>query len=326
MKNKMLYFQEYQKFDFDKINSLLSNDEIKSLFEKKILKLGKDNKYYFEYVGILSLKNSMFILLPKYLSKDEILIERKENSSKIKTKLLIKVLKKYFSKNLNETFLYAIGEEESNANLDKFALYDYLISDFIEYGFYENQKKVYEINGDGEINWKKTIEECQEFIIGDNLLYLDYYSNEVEADDKDYIKNLHKYYLNKASEFFKDISFLDLDYPIFNFEILDNFIEDISIQILKIKKTLQEEFSERKIRLLKLLLILIENDSYKVEESINFYGTIAFYDVWEKACGSILGNQYEKYMNYISKPVWSDNIGNSATRFVIKSYDMLKIA
>lgn len=300
------YFQEFQRFYKSDISNIFDNNQIEELFTKNILKAENknyDTLYYFQYVGIICLENTICLIAPKYLSNKEI----KDNSIvKNKMKLVISVLKIYFSKALYKTGFNIIGTENNIDKFNKFAIFDFLISDYLEYGLYENQKDTYEISGSGEVDWDKTINEVESFMGKNNTpVYLDYYTNEIEFDDNSYIKNLHKYFLNMSSNYFEKIDFLGLDYPVLNFYITEENLSNLEFQIFKIRQELQEEFSERKIRLLKTFLLLIENEVHETEESIFFYGTTVFYDVWEKVCAFVLKDNYKSYSQYISKITWT---------------------
>ncbi|MGL5126498.1 MAG: LlaJI family restriction endonuclease [Fusobacteriaceae bacterium] len=303
-KTNIVYFKEYERFYSEKIENLFSNEKIKNLFVENILKSDGGKTYYFQYVGIICSDNYICVVLPKYLSKEEIDKERL-GKRQHKTEILIKVLQTYNLKNLTEEFLSITGDEEVTQDIDKFAIYDYLISDFIEYGLYENHKNIYEVNGEGEIDWEKTVNECESFLTGKvKPIYLEYFTHETESDNSSYIRTLHKHYLNKSSLYFEKLKFLGLDYPILSFQVEEEELGNLEFQIFKIYQELQGEFSERKIRLLKTLLILLENETHEIEKAFSFYGTKVFYNVWEKACGEVLGNEYQKYSSHIDKPIW----------------------
>lgn len=300
------YFQEFQRFYKNDISDIFNSNQIEELFTKNILKTENKNYetlYYFQYVGIICLEDKICLITPKYLTSKEV----KDNFMVQNTmKLVIMVLKIYFSKTLYETSFNAIGTENNMIKLNRFAIFDFLISDYIEYGLYENQKDTYELNGCGEIDWNKTINEVESFMGKNNTtVYLEYYTDEIEFDDNSYIKNLHKYFLNMSSSYFKKIDFLGFDYPILNFYITEEDVGNLDFQIFKIRQELQGEFSERKIRLLKAFLLLIENEVHETEESISFYGTTIFYDVWEKVCAFVLKDNYKSYSQYISKIIWT---------------------
>lgn len=310
------YFKEFKVIDYRNLENIFTANQMIELLKNNVIKPFKNcnSKFYFNYVGIICTGKSICIILPKYLSDEELETESKnKNKKQSKTRLLIELLKIYFKKNrnINETYFSSIGEEEITHKVNKFALYDFLLLDYIEYGLYENHKEIYDFNGEGETDWEKTINECDSYLTGGKKpVYLKYFTQETEADNSNYIKKLHKYYLNLASYYFKNINFLGLDYPKINFSI-DEDLGNLEFQIFRIYNELQGQYSERKIRLLKTLLILLENESHETEKSLSFYGTTAFYNVWEKACGTALGDQYKNYANYISKPEWKDWKGNS---------------
>lgn len=314
---KPYYFQEFRRYEKKEIDIIFKDEErdrnISELFENNILKLESSNLktyYYFNYVGIICFNESICVVLPKYLEEKQVIAEKNSSERPI-TKKIIEVFKTYTKGNRDETYFSTVGDSEENNVVNKFAIYDFLIQDYIEYGLYESQKNIYELNGEGEIDWEKTVNECESYLTRKKSpFYFDYYTHEIESDNENYIKMLHKHYLNVSSEYFERISFLGLDYPVLNFQVEED-LGNLEFQIFKLYKELQGEFSERKIRLLKNLIILLESETHETDKTFSFYGTTSFYNVWEKACGEVLGNQYEEYKNHISKPKWTDKLGRS---------------
>ncbi|MGL5656045.1 MAG: LlaJI family restriction endonuclease [Fusobacteriaceae bacterium] len=312
-KFEIYYFKEFEEVDYSHLEDIFTQNQQLELLKNNILKTFKnwDSKFYFNYVGIICTNDSLCIIFPKYFSEEEIEKEKKCDK-KLKTKSIIELFKVYFSRSLNETSFFSIGEIDITQPMNKFTLYSYLISDYIEYGLYENNKEIYELNGEGEIDWEKTVNECEIYLSKKNKpIYIEYYTHEIEADNSSYIKKLHMYYLNIASKYFENLKFLELDYVVLNFFVEEENLGNLEFQILKIYQELQEQFSERKIKLLKVLLLLLENEGHKTEKSLLFYGTTSFYNVWEKTCGVVLGNQFEKYCQFISTPKWEDKNGVS---------------
>lgn len=307
---EFLYFQEFERFSKEKIDSVFDSKSLQNLFEKNILKSEtrySETSYYFNYVGVICSREKICVMLPKYLNREKI---NDKKFGEEKAKEIVEVIKKYMSNKLYETFLNSLGEQENIGEYNRFALYDFLISDYIEHGLYENQKDTYELNGEGELDWEKTINEMESYLMkNSNIIYLDYITNEIEQDNNGYIRKLHKYYLNISSLYFEKIDFLGLDYPIINFHIEEEDLGGIEFQLHKVQQELQGIFSERKIRLLKVLLILIESQNHLVEEGVSFYGTTTFYNIWEEACSQVLENQYEEYKKYISKIEWTMSNG-----------------
>lgn len=270
------------------------------LIEKRILKFKENGLVYFDYVGILSYENIAYVVMPKYIKLEKL---KDEDLCKDQMKTIIKVIIKYY-KNVDNVFNMLLSSEESEFSL--IAIYDYLIKDYLEYGLYQSEKETLVENGNGEINWEKTIEESQAEYISKNIVYLDYYTSEHESDYENYIRKIHAYYLNKASEFFEKLDFLiDLDYPKIEFTV-DDVEENTDRLSYMIEKELLEVYEERKIILLKMLQKLINREKSGAIEEVSQYGTRNFYSVWEKVCGEVLGNEYSKYKKEIAKPVWYD--------------------
>jgi len=278
----------------------------KELGLKGILKKEESKGYKFSYVGLIIFKEENIIkpivILPKYLKN----IDLTKADRVEKTKQLIKLFKRYSSENLSEEELETIGTDFNANNFNIIALIDYLISDYIEYGLYFNEISDYELNGNGEINWQKTIEENTAYLSNNQVFYLDYFTSKSEFNEQDYIRNLHKYILNKCSEIIENIEIFEvLDFPKMDFLVDENLLENKNFMLKKIENEMQIQFSERKLRVLKAMHNFLEKEkSIESDDSLTLYGTKSFYNIWEKACGFILGNEYDKYKNLIAKPNW----------------------
>lgn len=71
-----------------------------------------------------------------------------------------------------------------------------------------------------------------------------------------------------------------------------------------IDEELKIQFNDRKVNLLKSLKSFLLNESFKSDISFSLWGTGTFYEVWEKVCAEVLGNEYKpgnKYYKAITK-------------------------
>lgn len=305
-----LYFREFQKVNLDNIfEDTNRNNELKYLLENKIITLLNDREGIFTFVGMIALRNKVIIVFPKYkkILKDS----REKNFENEKyTTLLFGVLEKYSHSSLNETYLNEKSYLSDEKIFSLFSLYKRLIEDYIEYGLYEREYEVQEVCGNGEIEWERTVNEL-EGIVSKNVVYLNYYTYGEEEEKENYIKNIQKYLLIEAVEYFKKLDFiknLQIELDFFMEEKINN-IED-SIQ--KIDMELMNIFSERKIELLKLLKSILEEEEYFFMEGIVLYGTRNFYNVWEVVCQEVLGND-KSYRKKIPKPKWIEYKNNVIT-------------
>ena len=199
-----LYFREFQKVDLNSIfENINGNSELEYLLENKIITLLNDRIGIFTFVGMVALRNKVIIVFPKY---KKISKENKEETFENKkyTTLLFEVLEKYSHSSLNETYLNEKSHLSDEKIFNLFSLYKRLVEDYIEYGLYKREYEVQEVCGEGEIDWERTVNEL-EGIISKNVVYLNYYTYEEEDEKENHIKNIQKYLLAKAVEYFKNL-------------------------------------------------------------------------------------------------------------------------
>lgn len=261
---------------------------IADLGEREVLKL-KGGSLALEYVGLIVLEDRVISVLPKILKgKDDRL-----NKAEV-TKLILKVLRKYISEN-KEVF-NTLETTEKNG-LNKLSLIDFLFRDYIEYGLYDKTREVFEVNGDGEICWEKTVEEIDPVINGGIPYYVDYITNETESNEEHYIRRLHQYVLTEAKEYLEKFEIGDILEDLFNipnldFNILEDGLGDEEYQVKMIEGQLKEEYNERRIKLLHRMKEFIEDTKLYSDNDVELFGVRKFWSVWEKACQEVFGDHY----------------------------------
>lgn len=301
----ILYFRESKEYCLNEYLELQKeNDEIlNKLVDCNILIL-KEQSIRFNFVGMIVLNNCMVIIFPKY-KKDPKLYYTKDEKENY-TKILFKVFGKY---NQNKAYLLENDclEEEEYFNL--FTLYKSLINDYIEYGFYENESHIHVINGDGEIDWDKTIDELDNnFNILKNPIYLNYYTHDIEEEQENYIRNIQKKLLTDAAIYFEGFRKFGLEEFQFDFHFDNDVLGEKDYQIFKIDLELRETFSERKINLLKLMKSILKEKKHDLIENINIYGTKSYCFIWEDICQNVFGHN-PVLKKKIPKPNWRSIIG-----------------
>jgi len=318
---KIVYFIELERYNTYTINTKLGEKfkrYIQELSLKEIYKQDSNDEFYFKYVGLICVEDLIIAILPKYLTieSDE---KNKENIT-----LIMKVLKKYNSISIDEQLETLGSEEEKSKFNNMFAIIDFLFKDYIEYDIYENYIEKYELNGEGEINWEGTIENESAFLVKKRPIYLDYWTRDIESNDNDFIRNLHKHILNlcvldiNKSEIQKITHILEV--PNIEFIVDEERLGEVDYQIKMIDDELKIQYSERKIRLLKAMKLFLNNHNYETNKRLLLLGTKTFHTIWEKACGDILGNEYadtnSKYHEVIyenTKAFWHNINKNSAS-------------
>lgn len=279
------YIRELSRFD---------NSELISELEfTNILKYdSKNENHYFQYVGLIGLKDGRILsILPKCISED-ILNDRNECVQY--TKNILNAIEKYNHKRFDNTFTYNLDIDKEEKNFNLFALYDFLIADYLEYGLYRETKEVYEENGDSEIDWEHTLEVETGYITKKKQpVYLNYHNITTIDNNNNLIQEVHKFLLNRASSYFQEIPFFMDSKPILDFYCkIDIGVENQDKIMYLIEKVLRRTFNQRKIRLLNLLLLILRKNLHSQQNGINLYGITNFHSVWEDMCKVLFNNLY----------------------------------
>ena len=283
--NHIEYIKELSRID--------NLDLISELESTNILKYdSKNEKHYFQYVGLIGLKDGRILsILPKCISED---ILKNKNECVQYTKNILSAIEKYNHKRFDNTFTYNLDIEKEEKNFNLFALYDFLIADYLEYGLYRETKEVYEENGDSEIDWEYTLEIETGYIIKKKQpVYLNYHNITTIDNSNNLIQEVHKFLLNRASSYFQEIPFFMDSKPILDFYCKINIgVENQYKIIYLIEKILRRTFNQRKIRLLNLLLLILRKNLHSQQNGINLYGITNFHSVWEDMCKVLFENSY----------------------------------
>ena len=291
------YIRELSRFD--------NSELISELKSTNILKYDlKNEKYYFQYVGLIGLKDGEILsILPKCISDD--ILNDKDNCVQY-TKNILNAIEKYNHKRFDDTFTYNLDIEKEENNFNLFALYDFLIADYLEYGLYRETKEVYEENGNSETDWEYTLEAETGYITKKKQsVYLNYHNITTIDNNNNLIQEVHKFLLNRASSYFQDIPFFMDSKPILDFYCkIDIGVENQDKIIYLVEKVLRRTFNQRKIRLLNLLLLILRKNLHSQQNGINLYGITNFHLVWEDMCKVLFNNLYldgSKYKEIIKE-------------------------
>ena len=256
-----------------------------------------ENVYYyiFTFVGIMIVSGIVLKCYPKYIFKN--------NTPLLQLKQILKVIEK---QNKKEQFIKFHNESLGNSSYNLLATILYLYNDYHEYGIYTTTQDIFEMNGTGEINWDKTINETFTLISNNKPFYPELITRKKIDDDNDYFKVLHEVILTRCSKQFKESGLLDL----FEFEEL-NFIEkkiedlgDKDYILNKILKELNVQFNTRKQLLLKTMYAYISCESeLGTNSDFSLYGTNSFHVIWENVCAEVFDNMLNKKLSQLSLPI-----------------------
>lgn len=325
---KSLYIKELHKFTFNEIKNLFDFDDNKKseiflykMMSQSIVKVDKDKKYNFNFVGIVIYDNILIKCYPKYI---------KSNLEPLNELNQILELLKAMQKRNSKLDCFDMMSDFGSNNLSNIFR---IVDDYYENGIYINEKEHLQLNGENEIYWDKTINDITPIISKNKPFYMNWFTRKTMVDENNIISKIHECILQECYDLLMDLELIEL----FDVEyqcITQNKISDLG-DIEYISSLLQNEinnqYNNSKKDILTTLLNYISNKISESEESLfDIYGTNNFKQVWEDVCQKVLRNVYDtrtsnlgisinKELIYdtktmkelIPKPVWHDESGYS---------------
>ena len=300
--------QELKHYSKKDLLKLLKDDEkaFNKLLNHQLIQKDKDS-YQLNYVGVIIIDNLVINAYPKYFP----------NEDKKSFKQVLKVIKKY--KSLHEDLEYQNdGLEDISFNL--LSMMIFFLEDYYEYGVYSNIKNILEVNGNGEIDWNRTINYTDPIIKNNRPYYVELYTKYKIDDFYDYFRLLHEYIITVCSKRLEKAGLLDL-FNLTPVELSDKTLDDfgeLNIILEKLEKELHVEYNSHKQKLLKSMhTFLNEQNSFSNENYLTVYGTSTYHVIWEEMCRKVfrdklgktlkelkLDDSKTKLIEVIKKPEW----------------------
>lgn len=243
----------------------------------------EESQYFFTFVGIIDIEGIVLLCYPKYMqSKDP---------SEEEFCQIINVLQNYHKS--REQIIRMLNDSIDGTSVNLLAVLLFLIQDYYENGLYSNIKDDYEINGDGEIMWEKTINETFALISNNRPYYINLITKNRIDDEHDYFKRLHRCVLTKASREFEEAQLLSV-FQLSEIELSEEEIDDFGETdyiLYRIENELNATFFTRKQLVLKALYTYLgQGKSMNDADSLSLLGTKNFNLVWEDVCKNIFEN------------------------------------
>ncbi|WP_018476991.1 LlaJI family restriction endonuclease [Pontibacter roseus] len=279
------------------------------LLEERYLKRSKSSgDISFHFVGVISYKNNVICVLPKYFCTS-ILKDKPNELNLNEIALIIKVLKRAGKTDKVTPDFYNINSNQDSSS-SELVLADTIIRDYLEHGFYQKEIETVGISQEGEVNWDLTVDSLNPIFSRGFPVYIDTYSTSHVNEQYYLITEIHKWAIFSSISRYGKI----LDYH-FSFDedhvkdILD--LGQIEYLISVLRKELSQVYTDRRISLLKKLIALISASFLYQEQGLQLYGTGYFHIIWEKACSTVFNNKLSNYLDSIPLPIWHDLLGNS---------------
>ncbi|WP_195953563.1 LlaJI family restriction endonuclease [Clostridium saudiense] len=287
-----------KKYIIDKTNiDNISWDEL--LYKRIIKKSDKSEQYCFNYVGLIYKSGSIIYVLPKVLEKNV-------DYSLFKEKLIKLFIIYSKRENLLVDEKEFLGVDNSNNKGSLISVINYIMEDYINNGLYIKKSCISKINGNGEIDWRKTIERNSIFINGNRPIYNEIITKNNYSHNDLLITQIHKKIINKCNSFLRKSTLENiLKYDIEDFELDNYYIDDDQFILEELQKEMDIQFEDKKVELLEVLVNFIKKVNLSGEEfELTLFGTRSFQIVWEKINSYVLNNKYDEISLNIPKPKW----------------------
>lgn len=289
---KTVFIRELKHYPKSEILKILGNNEkiFNQLTEYAVIDAEND-MYHFKFVGVIIIENCVINCYPKYISN-------KDNISR-DFKQVLNVIKKY--KKLHDDFSYE-NEEMEDISFNLLSLMLFFIEDYYENGIYTNIQNILETNGNGEINWDRTINDNFAIIKDDRPYYTELQTKYKIDDLYDYFRLLHEYIITECSKRLEKSNLLDY-FDLMPIELSDRTLDDLGDRkyiISKLEKEMNIEFNTHKQKLLKSMHDYLSNEnSFTNENFLTLYGTTTYHVIWEEMCSQVFGNKLDKQLKDI---------------------------
>lgn len=264
------------------------------LLKYDIVKFTNDG-YQFVYVGVIIIENIILNIYPKYITS--------ESNIKKDFKQVINVVKKYNKS--HDDFRYQ-NDELEDISYNRLSMMLFFVEDYFENGVYSNIQNILQTNGNGEIDWNRTVNENVAILKDGKPYYTDLQTKYKINDLFDYFRLLHEYIITECSKYLENAGLLEL-FDLTPVEISDKELDDFGdtdLILERITKELNVEFNTQKQKLLQAMHSYISNKNAHTNENyLTLYGTPAYHEIWEEMCAYVFSNKLHKCLRDLTLPV-----------------------
>lgn len=277
-----------KQFDLNELNE----EEIsKKEAEDPSILNDSDKGFFFNFVGVVYVDDCIIKVYPKYIDVDVVKLEGDDlkNFENHFSKTL-KVIRRINSQSQN----VSLNEQNKN-NYNHIGMQIFLLEDYYRNGIYENKETVIETNGEGEIDWDRTINETTAIIKNQKPYYVELQTINTRSNDFDYFKLLHECVLCECSRTLRDTGLLEylgmVPCELTGMEL--SSFGDVNYIKYRLQQEIRTQFVTRKRnQLISLLIYITESNSHNISNTIKLYGTSHFEHIWEVLCKAVFDDLY----------------------------------
>ncbi|WEV53477.1 LlaJI family restriction endonuclease [Bifidobacterium sp. ESL0704] len=293
---------------------VLKNINVADSGRTNLLVEEKDKKKYkFNYVGFISVWNSLFIVLPKYYFKKINGDGIAKLDSHVVSQLLGDLIESVHIKNKRlgktpqeEKLVFRDTFElrnEYKLEQNKLSLYRVLLNDYAENGMYTSSCRIYEHNGCGNVEWNRTVESCSPVAVENMIGYWDFITTR-RIPTKSRIAEIQQAIVDEISV---TVEQMGLN-KIFKLPLCGLRAKQLSELgtparlFHEVHNELYAECETRKKRLLQAMCEFLNDYSPSQKRKVMVDGTARFDRVWEQVCQDLFENRDEELQT--DRPHW----------------------
>lgn len=238
-----------------------------------------------KFVGLRYQNKKLDIYFPVGYNKPEDypetnLTDEKEKLYRKDILNLISILTVYGKKD-EKIFQSDLTAKTSNAEFPIHA-YLFIISDFLNHGYFKQKESYYKKGTSGKINWSRTIKQVRPQIINDNIYYFNFVTKHIDYNQDDLISKIHQYCVYEC---FTKLGYLFCSYVPEKPAIKLN--KKLFTSVIKSKAA--TTFNENSLLLFKNMIDVINFLDEDNEKQDFVYGTNSFHTIWESLVDEVYG-------------------------------------
>jgi len=283
------------------LNELPEEDLARKEEEEPSINNGEKG-FFFRFVGVLYIDDCVIKVYPKYID----LNSKDENASPydfINADIEIQnSVEKHFSKALRVIRSIKAKTQDASLNNQNKENYNhigmqiFLLEDYYRNGLYENKETIIETNGEGEIDWDKTINETTAIIKNKKPYYVELQTINTRSNEFDYFKMLHESVLCQCSKSLREaglLSYLGMTPCELTGMPLSAF-GDISYIKYKLQQEIRTQFiTKKRNQLISILTYISETTGQKASNTLKLFGSYHFEHEWEVVCKAVFDDLYK---------------------------------
>ena len=233
------------------------------------------------FVGVILNNDSVNIFLPR----SSILPSGKAQGHQVASSVMLAIEK--YGRSSEKTLINQVDEGSGYKNIAQLTLLKELLTDFIQNGIYSKRKQVRRIN-QGKVDWKKTVNGFNPYPSREGQpVYIDTYGVSREDFSNCEVAKIHAKVISIIDQ---RISWLLLGDQRLDTAALREYQKptgEVDYQILQLRREIATTYSDRDIRLLRMLIDFLERLT-GLNESPLVIGLTKFHFCWEAMLAKVL--------------------------------------